>query len=165
MVTMDSFPKPFASLNSYRNARITTTLSLLTSWTLHILYNISHWQLRILAPHLDFNSPKKLSLGATAPLPPPATTPLSKWNFFLNGVLKKWAPPISSYIQVPPPPPPPREPDLYMVVTITEHFCEDASKADFKAVHLSIANISCETERPILVIITMIWRLSRLALN
>ena len=43
---MDSFPKTTASLNSYRNARITTTF--LTSWTLHILYDISHWQLRIL---------------------------------------------------------------------------------------------------------------------
>ena len=69
---MDSFPKIIiASLNSYRNSRITTTLNLLTSWTLHILYNISHWQLRILAPPLDFSAPKKLSLGgATAPRPP-----------------------------------------------------------------------------------------------
>ena len=90
MVTMDSFPKTIASLNSYRNARITTTLNLLTSWTLHglrvapsvkderqmglhvgqnlhILYNISHWQLRILSPPLDFSTLKKLSLGALSP--------------------------------------------------------------------------------------------------
>ena len=68
MVTMDSFLKTIASLNSYRNARITTTLNLLINWTLHILYNISCWHLRILAP-LDFGAPKKLSLGALAPLP------------------------------------------------------------------------------------------------
>ena len=43
------------------------SLNLLTGWTLHILFNISHWQLRILAPPLDFSVPKKLSLGATAP--------------------------------------------------------------------------------------------------
>ena len=47
------------------------SLNLLTNWTLHILYNVSHWQLRILAPPLDFSAPKKLSLGATAPLPYP----------------------------------------------------------------------------------------------
>ena len=78
ILRMDSFPKTIASLNSYRNARITTTLNLLTSWTLHILYNISHWQLRILAsPPSAFSAPKKLSLGATAPSAyPPATNPL-----------------------------------------------------------------------------------------
>ena len=43
---------------------------------LHILSgenNISHWQLRILAPQppLDFSASKKLSLGAIAPLSPP----------------------------------------------------------------------------------------------
>ena len=42
---MDSFPKTIASLNCYRNERITT-------------------QLRILAPPLDFSALKKLSLGA-----------------------------------------------------------------------------------------------------
>ena len=52
-------------------------LLLSLSWTLHILCNISHWQLRILAPLLDFGVPKKLSLEATVPPPPfPATTPL-----------------------------------------------------------------------------------------
>ena len=75
---MGSFPKIIASLNSYRNARITATLNLLTSWTLHILYNISHWQLRILEPPLDFSAPKKLSLGA---LPhPPTPRPPRHWN-------------------------------------------------------------------------------------
>ena len=39
------------------------SLILLKSWTLRILYNISHWQLGILAPPLDFSAPKKLSLG------------------------------------------------------------------------------------------------------
>ena len=34
------------------------SLNLLTSWTLHILYSISDWQLRILAPPLDFSAPK-----------------------------------------------------------------------------------------------------------
>ena len=68
---MDSLPKAIVSLDSYRNARITTTLNLLTSWTLHILQDISHWQLRILAPPLDFSAPKKSSLGGpVAPLPP-----------------------------------------------------------------------------------------------
>ena len=67
---MDSFPKTIASLNSYRNDRITTTLNLSTNSTLHILYNISHWQLRILAPPLDFSAPKKIVTGGTAPLPP-----------------------------------------------------------------------------------------------
>ena len=39
------------------------SLNLLTSWILHILYHISHWQLRILESPLDFSAPKKLSLG------------------------------------------------------------------------------------------------------
>ena len=54
-------------------------INLLTSWTLHILYNTSHWQLRI----LDFGAPKKLSLGGggSRPCPSPghhATVPKSK---------------------------------------------------------------------------------------
>ena len=79
MVSMDSFPKIIASMNSYRNARITTTLNLLTSWTLHILQDISHWQLQILGPPLDFSTPKKLSLGG--PCPPRATTPLTTGEY------------------------------------------------------------------------------------
>ena len=68
MVTMNSFPKTIASLNSYRNAIITNTLNLLTSWILHILYNISHWQLWILAPPSDFSARKRIVTGG--PLPP-----------------------------------------------------------------------------------------------
>ena len=50
------------------------SLNLLTSWTLHILYYISHWQLRILAPPLDFRAPKKLSLGGRLPPCPPLSS-------------------------------------------------------------------------------------------
>ena len=64
---MDSFPKTIASLNSFRNARIATILNLLTNWPLHTLYNISHWQLRILVPPLDFSTPKRLSLVGHCP--------------------------------------------------------------------------------------------------
>ena len=47
------------------------SLILLKSWTLRILYNVSHWQLQILAPPLDFSAPKKLSLGGHVPPLPP----------------------------------------------------------------------------------------------
>ena len=67
MAAMDLFPKTIASLNSYRNARITTTLNLLT---LHILYNSSHWQLRILAP-LKTVTGGPLTLSPSPPPPPP----------------------------------------------------------------------------------------------
>ena len=48
------------------------SLNLLTSWTLHILYSISHWQLRILVPPLDFSAPKKIVTGGgdCPPAPP-----------------------------------------------------------------------------------------------
>ena len=54
------------------------SLNLFRSWTLHILYNISHWQLRILGPPLDFGTPKNCHWGggATASPAPLATTPL-----------------------------------------------------------------------------------------
>ena len=75
---MDSFPKTIAYWNSYRNARITTVFEFVDKLDLHTLYNISHWQLRILAAPLDFSAPKKLSLGDDCPSPaPPAPTPLS----------------------------------------------------------------------------------------
>ena len=45
------------------------SLNLLTSWTLHILYNISHWQLQILAPLLEFSVPKKMCHWGDCPPP------------------------------------------------------------------------------------------------
>ena len=70
------FPKAVASLNSYRNARITTTLNLLTSWTLQ--YFVRYFTLAI----ANFSAPKKLSLGGPChpprhPPPPPGHPPLA----------------------------------------------------------------------------------------
>ena len=52
------------------------SLNLLTSWTLHISYNISHWQLRILAPLK--NCHWEGGAYPTPTYPSPATTPLLK---------------------------------------------------------------------------------------
>ena len=46
------------------------SLNLSTNWILHILYSISHWQLQILAPPLDFSPPKSCHWGGGGDCPP-----------------------------------------------------------------------------------------------
>ena len=55
------------------------SLNLLTSWTLHILYNMSHWQLRILSPPPPPLDVKNCHCGATAPIHSPPPRPPRHW--------------------------------------------------------------------------------------
>ena len=74
IVTMDSFPKTIAQLNSYRNARITAIFEFVDKldFTYFVYFTLAITNFR--GP-LDFSAPKKLSLGGLPP-GPPATTPL-----------------------------------------------------------------------------------------